>query len=127
MVKISSVPSRTPSAVASDAERCNHRSQSYAAAPWTRSGALVDILDFFRRTLGSPEAHRDQGNDGPRMFLARAHLYMSPEEMQKAVQVLRDSPEAAANFSWLLARQEVALTAARQLSDAFDAKRKSFR
>ena len=35
MVKISSVPSRTLSAVASDAERCNHRSQSYAAAPST--------------------------------------------------------------------------------------------
>jgi len=32
MVKISSVPLRTLSAVASDAERCNHRSQSYVAA-----------------------------------------------------------------------------------------------
>jgi hypothetical protein len=28
--------SRTLSAVASDAERCNHRSQSYAAAPFNK-------------------------------------------------------------------------------------------
>jgi hypothetical protein len=35
IVKISSVPLCTLSAVASDAERCRHRSQSYAAAPST--------------------------------------------------------------------------------------------
>ena len=35
IVKISSVPSRTLSAVGSDAERCSRRSQSNAAAPST--------------------------------------------------------------------------------------------
>jgi hypothetical protein len=35
IVKISSVPSRTLSAVASDAERCNRRSQSHAATSST--------------------------------------------------------------------------------------------
>lgn len=80
----------------------------------------MDTLEFFRLTLNSPAARHDRGNDGPRIFLWRAHLYMSHDEIQKEIEILRNNPEATAVFKGLLDREELGITLARQLADGFN-------
>jgi hypothetical protein len=94
---------------------------------WTKSGGLVDILEFFRLTLNSSAARQDRANDGPRGFLWRAHLYMSHDEIQKGIEILRNSPEATAVFKGLLDRQELGIKLARQRLDWFKTRRMSLR
>ena len=94
---------------------------------WTKIGALADTLGFFRLTLNSPSARQDWGNEGPRIFLWRAHLYMNHDEIQKAIQILRDNQNATAVFKGLLDREELGIKAARQLWDGFNTRRMSLR
>jgi len=94
---------------------------------WTKSGGLADTLEFVRLTLNSPAARQDRGNDGPRMFLWRAHLYMSHDEVQKEIEILRDNPDATAVFKDLLDREELGITLARQLWEGFNTRRMSLR
>jgi len=76
---------------------------------WTRSGALVDSLEFFRLTLNSPAARRDRGsNDGPRMFVFQAHQYMSDEMKEQIPSVVRDSELATLLKNGRLDPQEAA-------------------
>jgi hypothetical protein len=95
-------------------------------AGWIRSGALVDTPRFFQLTLNSSAAREDRDNDGPRMFLARAHLYMTAAEVQDAMETLRTSPDAAV-FQHLLDRDALGLRLAAQLWDAFNTRRASLR
>ena len=94
---------------------------------WTKSGGLADTLEFFRLTLNSPAARQDRGNDGRRIFLWRAHLYMSHDEVQKEIAILRDNPDATAVFKGLLDREELGIKLARQLWDGFNTRRMSLR
>lgn len=74
---------------------------------WSRSGALVDTLEFFRLTLNSPAARRDRGsNVGPRMFLFQAHQYMTDDMQEQISSVLRNSELAADLSKGLLDPQE---------------------
>jgi hypothetical protein len=94
---------------------------------WTKSGALVDTLEFFRLTLNSPAARQDKGKNGPRIFLWRAHLYMNDDEIQKEIQILRDNQNATAAFKGLLDREELGIKLVRQLWDGFNTRRMSLR
>lgn len=96
-------------------------------AGWTRSGALTNTLDFFGSTLNGPSARQDTGAEGPRMFLWRAHLYMTHEEVRKAIQMLRDDPKTAGLFKGLADRQALGLKLAGQLWSGFTARRQSLR
>jgi hypothetical protein len=58
---------------------------------WIRTGTLVDTLSFVRAVLRNPATGRDFGNEGPRMFLARAHLYMTRAEAREANKLFSDA------------------------------------
>ena len=62
---------------------------------WIRTGTLADTLSFVRALLRSPATARDFGNEGPRMFLARAHLYMTRAEAREANTLFSDASAPA--------------------------------
>ena len=62
---------------------------------WIRTGTLADTLSFVRAVLRNPGTARDFGNEGPRMFLVRAHLYMTRAEAHEANQLFREAATPA--------------------------------
>ena len=90
---------------------------------WIKTGSLIDTLSFVRATLREPATAKDFGNEGPRMFLVRAHLYMTRPEAQNAIALLNQSATPA-NIRPFADRNRLGLEIAGRMWQDFEKRRR---
>jgi hypothetical protein len=90
---------------------------------WVRTGALADTLSFVRAVLQNPATARDAGHDGPRMFLASVHLYLTRAEAHEAIKLF-SAAATPANVRPLATRDALGIDVADQLWRAFETRRR---
>jgi len=90
---------------------------------WIRTGTLTDTLSFVRAVLREPATAQDRGNEGPRMFLARVHLYMTRAEAREANKWFSEAATPA-NVQPFAARDALGFDLADRMWEAFEKTRR---
>jgi len=90
---------------------------------WVRTGALADTLSFVRSVLREPATARDFSNGGPRMFLWRAHLYMTRDEAREANRLFSKAATPA-YVKDIATRCALAIDIADRMWEAFETRRR---
>jgi hypothetical protein len=90
---------------------------------WIRTGDLADTLSFVRAVLREPATAQDHGNEGPRMFLARVHLYMTRFEAREASKLFSEAATPA-NVRPFAARDALGFDLADRMWNAFETRRR---